>query len=507
MKKGDIRLVASLCSSAACGAEEVRALSGKADWLEIRADLTGEIAAEWFRSAFLGRLLYSLRSPQSGGAFAGSMLERHARLVAASSTYDFVELEADYDFSPEILSAIPVEKRIISWYGAADGVTDLREKFARISRYPAHIYKLVLTGPGATGLAPLTLLKSLRRSDVVAFCEGPLGFWGRLVAPRFRAPLVYASGGKSSSTSEPDIHQVISDYGFPGVHPLRKLYGIVGSPVFHSSSPRLHNAAYRKLGVPALFVPFQVEGFERFWREMVESQQLEFLGIPLHGLTIVSPYKEDALRTATTSSPMVQQTGSTNIFVRTGSAWEADTTDPESVLTTTRERGIAMSPKKAAVIGCGGAGRAVAAALQQAGVDVTLVNRGKERADKAVRLLGLPFVPLSKFNARGFSLLVNATPIGRDESRLPFEIHMLNDDAVVIDLAYGLKPTPLVTDAVAQGHTVIDGHDVLMSQVRRQFKLMVGREMPDLQADERPGIGNGSTNHCNSLGCTAAAGD
>src|SRR5258708_5223089 len=503
MGKSDIRLVATLSASASCGVEKVRTLSGKADWLEIRSDLIGEMSSEWLRSAFSGKLLYVLRSRQSGGEFSGSASERQTRLVAASSTHDFVELEADQDFSPALLAAIRAEKRLISWYGAAAGGENLLEKFKWISQQPAHIYKMVITGSIATGLAPLTLLKSLRRSDAVAFCEGPSGFWSRLVAPKFGAPLVYVSSEKASVTAEPGIHQVISDYGFPRIHPLCKLYGIVGSPVFQSSSPRLHNTAYRKLGVPALFVPFQVECFERFWREMVESQQLERLGIPLHGLTIVSPYKEDALRAATTSSPMVQQTGSTNIFVRTGSVWEADTTDPESVLTTTRERGIDIYPKKPPVIRSGGSGPPAPAALQQAGLDVTLVNRGKERADKAVRLLGLPFVPLSKFNAQGFSLLVNATPIGRDESRLPFEIHMLNDDAVVFHLAYGLKPTPLVTDAVAQGHTVIDGHDVLMSQVRRQFKMMVGREMPDIQASEQPE----GRNHSNGLERAVAAGD
>jgi 3-dehydroquinate dehydratase/shikimate dehydrogenase len=505
MKRDEITLVGSLASCVSCGAEELQKLSRKVDCLEIRADLAGEIDPDWLRNSFSKKLLYSLRKRQSGGAYTGPIAERDARLMAASAAYDFVELEAD-DCSSALLPAVPVEKRMISWYGDASSVGELLERFAQISRHPARFYKLALRAGADSGLLPLSLLKSLRRSDVVAFCEGAPGFWSRLVAPKFGAPLVYASVDKLTSTAEPNVDQLITDYAFPKIRPLFKLYGIVGNPVFQSSSPRLHNAAYRKLGVPALFVPFQVECFERFWRDMVESQQLESLGIPLHGLTIVSPYKEAALRVATTSSPMVQHTGSTNIFVRTGSAWQADTTDPESVLTTTRERGIAVFPKKAAVIGCGGAGRAVAAALQQAGADVTIVNRGKERADKAVKLLGLPFVPLSKFSAQGFSLLVNATPIGRDESKLPFEIHALNDDAVVVDLAYGLKPTPLVTDAVAQGHTVIDGHDVLMSQVRRQFKMMVGREMPEMPVGEKSNNRNGKARTSSTME-VATAGD
>src|SRR5262249_5743369 len=155
--------------------------------------------------------------------------------------------------------AVPAKKRIISWYGPAARVEYLQEKFKWMSEHPAHTYKLVITGSTPAGLTSLTLLKSLQRSDVVSFCEGPSGFWSRLVAPMFGATLVYASSEKTSVTAEPDIQQVISDYGLPRVYPLCKLYGIVGDPVFQSRSPRLHNIAYRKLGVPALFVPFQAE--------------------------------------------------------------------------------------------------------------------------------------------------------------------------------------------------------------------------------------------------------
>jgi 3-dehydroquinate dehydratase/shikimate dehydrogenase len=134
--------------------------------------------------------------------------------------------------------------------------------------------------------------------------------------------------------------------------------------------------------------------------------------------------------------------------------------------------------RKAAVIGCGGAGRAVAAALQQSGVDVTLVNRGKERGDHATQLLGLPFVLLSEFETHGFTLLVNATPIGREDDALPFAIDSLSRDTVVVDLAYGTCPTPLVSGIHTRGGTVIDGYDVVLTQVRKQFEMMVGLEMP-----------------------------
>jgi 3-dehydroquinate dehydratase/shikimate dehydrogenase len=175
---------------------------------------------------------------------------------------------------------------------------------------------------------------------------------------------------------------------------------------------------------------------------------------------------------------MTQRAGSTNVFVRKNRTWKADTTDPEGVIEGISRRGIRLSGKKVAVVGCGGSGRAIAAALDQVGAVVTLVNRGVERGLRAHRLLGLPFVPLSEFIVDGYSLIVNATPVGRNTNDLPFKLKGLSQDAVVVDLVYGSLTTPLIAAAQAQGRTTIDGREVLYLQARRQFHLMTGREMP-----------------------------
>ena len=140
--------------------------------------------------------------------------------------------------------------------------------------------------------------------------------------------------------------------------------------------------------------------------------------------------------------------------------------------------------KRAAVIGCGGAGRAIAAVLDQCGAGVTLINRGPERGHHAAQLLGLPYIPLREFDAEGYDIVVNATPVGRDDNEVPFQLEQLDDEVVVIDLVYGSKPTPLVTCTRARDQIVIDGRDVLMTQVMRQFQIMTGKEMSATLARE-----------------------
>lgn len=473
-------LVATLLDPPSSGGENLLALPDTVEWLEVRADLVGDYDVEWLRRHFGGRLIYSLRSHAEGGNAPDCFDQRHERLLAATAHYDLIELEGERDLIPELLSAIPSWQRLISWHGPAVELEELRAKCDRFSSVEARFYKFVPTAktPGDE-LVPLSLLKSLSRSDVIAYASGPVGFWSRLVAPLLGAHYIFgAVGPRPEISGEPSLTRLIEDYGLPVMMTWKEIYGIVGNPVSHSLSPRLHNAAYRALGYPALFVPFHVESFNNFWWKVVESEALKSLDICIKGLTVASPYKETALDFAAKSSVMVKRAGATNICVRSNGVWEADTTDPEGVVAALGERGIDVVDKEAAVIGCGGAGRAVAAALSNAGARVTLVNRGQERGQLAVRLLGLPFVPLSNFTPKGYAIVVNATPVGRDDGEKPFKVEELSADAVVVDLVYGSKPTPLMANALERGNVVIDGREVLLTQVRRQFRLMIGRKMP-----------------------------
>jgi len=239
-------------------------------------------------------------------------------------------------------------------------------------------------------------------------------------------------------------------------------------------------------------VPLHVTDFEEFWREVVSAKVLDSLGFPLQGMTVASPHKEAALLKAKLVSPMAQQAESANILVRNNGWWQADTTDPQVVYMANRERSVKLKHKRAAVIGCGGAGRAIAAALVESGAGVTLVNRGAERGEHASELLGLPYLPLPEFDADGYDIVVNATPVGRDTDEVPFQVERLGDHVLVIDLVYSSRPTLLVNSTLARDQSVIDGRDVLLTQVLQQFRMMTGREMSSDLAHESLGRRNGT---------------
>jgi 3-dehydroquinate dehydratase/shikimate dehydrogenase len=475
-----------------------------ADWIEVRADLVGDLPEATLGELRAGgrQLLYTLRSRAEGGSFEGRDEKRRRRLLAAAALYERVDLEAARDLVPEILAAIPADRRVISWHGPASDADGLSEVFSRMAPIPAALYKLVshVVQPGED-LAPLRFLEELERSDVLAFALGATGAWTRLIAPRLGAPVVYGSiGTVPGAPGQPSLATLVSDFGLPFLTPADSLFGIVGNPVAHSLSPRLHNAAYRALGIPALYVPFHAAMFGDFWLEVVESGLLEMLGLPLRGLSVTAPFKEAALAVAGAESPRATRIGAANTLIHRGDVWEAESTDPEGVVRPLAARGIMVEGARAAVAGAGGGGKSVAAGLLLAGAQVTLANRGGERGRLAAEALGVPFVPLSELAASDFDILVNATALGRSDSDpLPFSLAGLRRGTAVVDLVYRELPpggdvvaddhaTPLLRAAAELGAATIGGREVLLEQARGQFSLMTGAELPEALAREVLGL-------------------
>lgn len=140
----DKLLIATLVAAPSASGAELDALPAEVTWLEVRADLVGDLDPGWLRNHFRGRLLYSLRSRKEGGAFSDSREERQRRLEWAASYYDAVDLEGEGDFSAALLTKIPAEKRFVSWYGPADSISHLKAEFDQLAAVPALTYRMII---------------------------------------------------------------------------------------------------------------------------------------------------------------------------------------------------------------------------------------------------------------------------------------------------------------------------------------------------------------------------
>ena len=467
-------LVASLTVAPEDDGDALRHLSDEADVLEVRADLVGDLDPDWLRDRFDGQLLYTLRSRKEGGAFEGGKNSRRRRLGEAAKGYDLVDLEAQRDVSDEQLALVREEQRVLSWHGTASYLTELKERFESMASTPARFYKLISeTHQEGDALRSLALLDDLKRDDLIAFCMGDLGSWTRIVAPFLGSPWVYAAWGDvPAAPGQISIERLRRDFGFPELREPHGLYGIIGNPVSHSLSPRLHNGAYRELGFDGLYVPFHVESFGDFWLDVVEVDALASFGLPLKGLSVTSPHKEAALAVAGASSPRADRIGAANTLVLHERVWEAESTDPEGVVGALQALGVSLEGRPAAVVGCGGAGRAAAVGLDLAHCKVTLVNRGRERGERASEEMHLPFLPLDDFNPADYDIIAHATSLGHHaDDPLPFDTSQLRSDTAVVEMVYGGGTTALQREAAKRGCTVVDGRSVLMHQAFGQFRL------------------------------------
>jgi 3-dehydroquinate dehydratase / shikimate dehydrogenase len=482
-------LIAALRRADTAAMARLRMLPPAVGTIDLRADLTGDIDPARIREHCRCRVIYSLRSRAQGGTSDDPDPVRHRRLLAAAGRFDLVELESERDLVPPLLAAVEPARRLVSWRGAPADAAELARRFATMARVPAALYLLAPQARRfAETLGPLHFLFALGRRDVVAYDAGPAGFWTRLIAPRLGAPVVLAETDDADADADvAAVGALIDDYGLPALPPVRTLYGIVGRSVLSSRSPRLHNARYRADGRAALYLPFPALGLAEVAGSAATISGLAQLGISLRGLTVTAPFKEAALALADRRSPAAATAGAANLLLRREGLWCADTTDPHGVLDALARRAFDVRGVAAAVLGCGGAGRAAAAALSAAGARVSVVNRSVAGGRATARRLRLPFVPLAQLQPADYALVVNATPVGADGAGSLVDAKALDPAATVIDLVYGREATPLVAGARARGLAVVDGLEVLAHQVRHQYARMAEADDPPAEpARERP---------------------
>jgi 3-dehydroquinate dehydratase/shikimate dehydrogenase len=279
-------------------------------------------------------------------------------------------------------------------------------------------------------------------------------------------------GGAPPPDGEMPLARLLADYPDRLVSRANRLYGIIGASTTLSLASLVHNTAYRALDMPAVFLPFSTQELRDSLGEL--SSMLDDLGLPLRGATIVRPHKDTALALAAHTSPMARRAHAASLLIRGSGGWWADN-EAAGVVASLTEKGIDVAGRRIAVVGVGGAGRAAAAGLTASGAQVTLVNRSARRGERAARLLKMPFVRLRDLDPRQFSVLVHATPVADD---LLFRLNGVDPATVIFDLNYRAGDTPLVAAARAGGHMTIDGRDMLLAELSRQFKLMTGRSMP-----------------------------
>jgi shikimate dehydrogenase len=256
-----------------------------------------------------------------------------------------------------------------------------------------------------------------------------------------------------------------------------EVVGIIGSPVRHSLSPALHNAAFRSLGLDWAYLAFEVAAGDG----AAAIAGARALG--LRGLSVTMPHKQAAYEAADHADALVRSSRSANTLVFDGSGIHAHSTDGEGFLRSLAGAGFDPSGRRCAVLGAGGAARAVVRALAGAGAGAVVVwSRRRDAAEAAVAGVPAALVEGSspEAAAAGADLVVNATPVGMEgvTGASPVDPSTLRPGQLVADLVYEPRETVLLREARRAGAAVLGGLPMLVHQAAIQSELWTGRPAP-----------------------------
>lgn len=469
----------SLAAATTAELRRRRDLQADADLVELRLDSVGDPDVSGALSGRMRPVIVTCRPAWEGGAFRGSEEERRRILAGAlDEGAEYVDIESKAGFSDLVRRG---DRRVVVSMHDFEGVPpDLAERVRAMRAECRGVVKVAVTARRLSDCLPLLELAqqvhSGTGSNAPAFTWIAMGMAGvptRVLAARFGSCWIYAGDNLAPGQLPPT--QLVNDFGFRRITARTQVYGVVGAPLTHSVSPAMHNAAFRAADLDAVYLPFEAAGIDDF-----EPAATAF---DIRGVSVTIPHKVaffdrllarggvDAL------DPVSRATGAVNTLRVHEGRWQGRNTDVAGFLAPLEGR-MTLAGARAAVLGAGGAARAVAVALKSAAAQATLHARNSRRGLEVARLVGVnaqPFPP-----PRGsWDLLVNATPIGMypavDATPWP---NAEFDGDVVYDVIYNPLETRFLREAAAAGCVTIGGLEMLVAQAQEQAEWWTGIRPP-----------------------------
>ncbi len=387
-----------------------------ADLIEFRLDLFDDLSSlAYLRSRCMRPVIFTMQS-------------LNPKLLELKPDY----IDLPHTASKKEFASIPSTiKRICSFHDFEKTPENLDAIYQKISTLPAELYK-VATYAHST-LDALRLLLFVRKTGVIGVAMGEQGHLSRILAPVVGSPWTYAPLDYSHQTAE---GQLLLQHlkGIYRTHELTsksRLFGLIGDPVSHSISHRTHNQIFEIFGIDAVYVKMRVKK-EELAQFLPLAQQLGF-----EGLSVTMPLKEAIFEQPTNTLKLTSSITGRN-------------TDGIGALNSI-EKKIKVKGKQLALVGAGGAAKAIAYEAKKRGAHVTFYNRTKRKGT----------LPLHTISTATYDILVNTVPH-------PVDVTALHNTHVM-DIVVKSQNARLLADAEKKGCVIIEGIEMFMKQAVEQF--------------------------------------
>ena len=441
-----------------------------ADLVELRLDTVSDPSVA---GALAGRrqpVIVTCRAAWEGGSFKGSEEERRALLQEAieqGAEYVDIELRAGFD---DLIAENEGRGIVLSSHDFQKMPGDLADRSRAMRATGAEVIKIAAKANRLSDCLRLRDVEAARGATgrAVLIAMGEAGLATRILAGRFCSAWTYAG-------SLPDIGQVsaamlLDDYRFRSLGPSTAIYGLAGSPIAHSVSPAMHNAAFATVGADAVYLPLpasDADDFVTFAR-----------AIGLKGASVTIPFKVSLVDRVDSADDAVRRIGALNTIRIDDGKWLARNTDVAGFLEPLDDRGVKLNGQRVSILGAGGSARAVAVAAASREGIVTVHARDRERAARVAAIVGGKVGDWPPA-ADSWDVLVNCTPIGMHPQVDETPVARADLRAgLVYDLVYNPMDTRLLRAAASMGCGTIGGLDMLVGQAMEQFHWWTGTRPP-----------------------------
>lgn len=449
--------------------------------VELRVDMMDDPTADE-----ISRILHEIPVPkiltcrraQDGGSYRGSERSRVQLMMSLIDLgFAYIDLEEDCKNHNLENRAKELSLKIIRSYHDLSGIPiDLFAKIVKL-RKRGDIAKIAVTPKSIDDVIMLFKAKRELQSIEEKIVIG-MGDWGiptrilyKLTGSIFTFCSPEGTAAASGHLSPEMMHNL---YHSDRVNDDTKIFGIIGNPVMHTSSPKIHNPAFEKIGLNAVYVPFLVDNVRSFFH-LAEM-------LPIQGFSVTVPHKQNVLPYLGKISREVKLIGSCNTVLRNKRLWKGMNTDFYGFLKPIEQELDSQQINTAAVIGAGGAARSVVWALRNYHCKVTILNRTEERAKRLAMETGSDWGSLADIDKIEKSdLIVQTTSAGMEpyEDIDPIERYQFTGNEIVYDLVYKPKETKMMKRAKAKGCRLVYGMEMLMAQGVLQFESFTGFSYPD----------------------------
>ena len=466
----------------------------KADALEVRLDALGRLDFAALRTLFAEAprpIIATCRRRAEGGGFSGPEENRKEMLWSAlRAGASFLDLEFDSGVLSlaERISPHADIGIIVSWHDMRRMPRAPEMLYKRMSRVPnATVVKIVGTARSLSDVLEVKeLLGAVSESSprIISFAMGEPGRLSRIMALPWGSWATYVSSGEGAQTAPGQISlpDLIGVYRVDDIDRETRFAGIIGTPLGHSLSPVIQNAAFQTHGLNYRYVPLEIA-------RPVELKNLKTIvrQLRLRGLSVTAPYKIKVMKYLDLVEPLARRIGAVNTIVHDGQRLVGFNTDATGGYAALREalaaqrlkvRGLTM-----VVVGSGGSARAIAHAVASGGAKVIVSSRSERPGRALAKGVSGRWVPPGRLSRESYDVLINCTPVGMigngrsADGKLPVPAGAIKGK-LVYDLVYAPGATALLRAAARRNIPTLGGLEMLVLQGAEQYQLFSGRNAP-----------------------------